>query len=85
MFLGRLTSWPIPVQLMHSPLLDSFAPNLFPCKTKKIIRGVFKTNWFCKIKFSLAHFMPLNSFHNPWKNLKTCDFPMFSGGKERDQ
>ena len=29
--------------------------------------------------------MSLVSFYTPWKHQKTKDFPMFSGGIERDQ
>ena len=32
---------------------------------------------------NLTDFMPLVSFYTPWKNVKTRDFLMFSGGIEK--
>ena len=36
------------------------------------------------IEYLLTHFMPLVSFDTSWKQQKTKNFLMFSGGIERD-
>ena len=45
------------------------------------IWGTFEAEFMKK----LTHFMPLISFHTPWKHQKTRGFLMFSGGIKRDQ